>query len=45
MKSSRLLALLLVLQRRERATAAQLAQELEVSVRTLYRAWNWPRLP
>lgn len=37
MKSSRLLALLLLLQRRGRATAAQLAEELEVSVRTLYR--------
>jgi predicted DNA-binding transcriptional regulator YafY len=37
MRSSRLLALLFVLQRRERATAAQLAEELEVSVRTLYR--------
>lgn len=37
MKSSRLLALLFVLQRRERATAAELAEELEVSVRTLYR--------
>ncbi|MDC0673422.1 helix-turn-helix transcriptional regulator [Nannocystis radixulma] len=37
MRSSRLLALLLVLQRRQRATAAELAEELEVSVRTLYR--------
>jgi predicted DNA-binding transcriptional regulator YafY len=37
MRSSRLLALLLVLQRRGRATAAELAEELEVSVRTLYR--------
>lgn len=37
MKSSRLLALLLLLQRRGRATASQLAEELEVSVRTLYR--------
>ena len=37
MRSSRLLALLLVLQRRQRATAAELAAELEVSVRTLYR--------
>jgi predicted DNA-binding transcriptional regulator YafY len=36
-RSSRLLALLLVLQRRGRATAAELADELEVSVRTLYR--------
>lgn len=37
MRSSRLLALLFVLQRRGRATAQQLATELEVSVRTLYR--------
>ncbi|MDY7225696.1 helix-turn-helix transcriptional regulator [Hyalangium rubrum] len=37
MRSSRLLALLLILQRRGHATAAQLATELEVSVRTLYR--------
>jgi predicted DNA-binding transcriptional regulator YafY len=37
MKSSRLLALLLVLQRRGTAKAAELAEELEVSVRTLYR--------
>ncbi|HEU4412097.1 MAG TPA: WYL domain-containing protein [Polyangiaceae bacterium] len=37
MRSSRLLALLLVLQRRGRATAAELAAEFEVSVRTLYR--------
>ncbi|HEU4536950.1 MAG TPA: WYL domain-containing protein, partial [Polyangiaceae bacterium] len=36
-RSSRLLALLLVLQRRRGATAAALADELEVSVRTLYR--------
>src|SRR5687768_15045227 len=37
MRSSRLLALLFILQRRGQATAAQLASELEVSVRTLYR--------
>ncbi len=37
MRASRLIALLLTLQRRGRATAAQLAGELEVSVRTLYR--------
>jgi len=37
MRSSRLLALLLALQQRHHATAAQLAGELEVSVRTLYR--------
>lgn len=37
MRSSRLLALMLLLQRRQRATAAELAAELEVSVRTLYR--------
>lgn len=37
MQSSRLLALLLVLQRRRGATAAALADEFEVSVRTLYR--------
>lgn len=37
MRSSRLLALLLLLQRRQRATASELAAALEVSVRTLYR--------
>ncbi|MCZ4117944.1 helix-turn-helix transcriptional regulator [Streptomyces sp. H39-S7] len=37
MKSSRLLSVLLLLQTRGRMTAAQLAQELEVSVRTVYR--------
>lgn len=37
MRSSRLLTLMLLLQRRPRATAAELAAELEVSVRTLYR--------
>lgn len=37
MRSSRLLALLLLLQRRQRATATELAAELAVSVRTLYR--------
>jgi predicted DNA-binding transcriptional regulator YafY len=37
MRSSRLLALLLHLQRRGPSTAAELATELEVSVRTLYR--------
>ena len=37
MRSSRLLALLLLLQRRQRATAAELAAELGVSVRPLYR--------
>lgn len=37
MRSSRLLALLLLLQRRQRATASELAAELAVSVRTLYR--------
>lgn len=36
-RSSRLLALLLVLQQRRHATAAELADELSVSVRTLYR--------
>ncbi|MCX2180408.1 WYL domain-containing protein [Streptomyces sp. SKN60] len=37
MKSSRLLTILLLLQTRGRMTAAQLAEELEVSVRTVYR--------
>ncbi|MFD9224297.1 helix-turn-helix transcriptional regulator [Streptomyces sp. NPDC060064] len=37
MKSSRLVSILLLLQTRGRLTAAQLAQELEVSVRTVYR--------
>ncbi|WP_339132451.1 YafY family protein [Streptomyces sp. f51] len=37
MKSSRLLSILLLLQTRGRLTAAQLADELEVSVRTVYR--------
>ncbi|MFJ7077041.1 helix-turn-helix transcriptional regulator [Streptomyces sp. NPDC098781] len=37
MKSSRLVSVLLLLQTRGRMTAAQLAQELEVSVRTIYR--------
>ncbi|MGW4159823.1 helix-turn-helix transcriptional regulator [Streptomyces sp. NPDC004788] len=37
MKSSRLLTILLLLQTRGRMTAAQLAAELEVSVRTVYR--------
>jgi predicted DNA-binding transcriptional regulator YafY len=36
-KSSRLLSILLLLQTRGRMTAAQLAKELEVSVRTVYR--------
>ncbi|MEU6197751.1 YafY family protein [Streptomyces sp. NPDC047061] len=37
MKSSRLVAILLLLQARGRMTAAQLAAELEVSARTVYR--------
>ncbi|MGW0773548.1 helix-turn-helix transcriptional regulator [Streptomyces sp. NPDC002835] len=37
MKSSRLLSILLLLQTRGRTTAAQLAAELDVSVRTVYR--------
>ncbi|AWS47331.1 transcriptional regulator [Streptosporangium sp. 'caverna'] len=37
MKSSRLLSILLLLQTRGRMTAAGLAEELEVSVRTVYR--------
>ncbi|RSS83540.1 YafY family protein [Streptomyces sp. WAC06614] len=37
MKSSRLLSILLLLQTRERTTAEDLARELEVSVRTVYR--------
>lgn len=37
MRASRLVRLLLLLQTRGRATAAQLAAELEVSVRTVYR--------
>jgi predicted DNA-binding transcriptional regulator YafY len=36
-KSSRLVSVLLLLQTRGRKTAAQLAEELEVSVRTVYR--------
>ena len=36
-KSSRLVSILLLLQTRGRMTAAQLAEELEVSVRTIYR--------
>ncbi|RTL65487.1 MAG: WYL domain-containing transcriptional regulator [Pseudonocardiaceae bacterium] len=37
MRASRLIALLFVLQRRRSATAAELAAELEVSERTIYR--------
>ncbi|MFK0255121.1 helix-turn-helix transcriptional regulator [Streptomyces sp. NPDC090445] len=37
MKSSRLVTILLLLQTRKRMTAAELARELEVSVRTVYR--------
>ncbi|HEY7661470.1 MAG TPA: YafY family protein, partial [Actinomycetota bacterium] len=37
MKSSRLLSIVLLLQTRGRMTAEQLAEELEVSVRTVYR--------
>lgn len=37
MRSSRLMAILLVLQRRRHVTAEELATELEVSVRTIYR--------
>lgn len=37
MRASRLVQLLLVLQRRGQVTAADLAEELEVSVRTIYR--------
>ncbi len=37
MRASRLLSLLLLLQNRGRLTAAQLAAELEVSERTVYR--------
>ncbi|MFJ2033036.1 helix-turn-helix transcriptional regulator [Streptosporangium sp. NPDC087985] len=37
MRASRLLSLLLLLQTRERMTATELAQELEVSIRTVYR--------
>ncbi|MFJ8535250.1 helix-turn-helix transcriptional regulator [Streptomyces sp. NPDC093591] len=37
MKSSRLVSILLLLQTRGRMTAAQLADELEVSIRTVYR--------
>src|SRR3954454_2688964 len=37
MRASRLLSLLLLLQTRGRMTARQLADELEVSVRTIYR--------
>ncbi|MCC9705674.1 YafY family transcriptional regulator [Streptomyces sp. MNU76] len=37
MKSSRIVSILLLLQTRGRMTAAELAEELEVSVRTVYR--------
>ncbi|WP_128092331.1 helix-turn-helix transcriptional regulator, partial [Streptomyces resistomycificus] len=37
MKAGRLVSILLLLQTRGRMTAAQLAEELEVSVRTVYR--------
>ncbi|MGO4424658.1 helix-turn-helix domain-containing protein, partial [Streptomyces sp. MCAF7] len=37
MRASRLLSLLLLLQNRGRMTADELAAELEVSVRTVYR--------
>lgn len=37
MKSDRLLSILLILQTRERIPAAELAAELEVSARTIYR--------
>ncbi|WP_122618428.1 HTH domain-containing protein, partial [Streptomyces sp. Tu 4128] len=37
MRASRLVTLLLLLQNRGRMTARQLADELEVSVRTVYR--------
>ena len=37
MRASRLLSLLLLLQNRGRMTALELADELEVSVRTIYR--------
>jgi predicted DNA-binding transcriptional regulator YafY len=37
MRASRLVSIILLLQARGRLTAAQLAQELEVSVRTVYR--------
>ena len=37
MRASRLIQLLLLLQTRRRATAASLADALEVSVRTIYR--------
>ena len=50
MRASRLVSILLLLQSRGRMTAAQLAAELEVSVRTVYRdvelalheAWHSP---
>src|SRR3954447_5226819 len=37
MRASRLLSLLLLLQTRGRMTATELAEELEVSIRTIYR--------
>ena len=37
MRADRLLSLLMILQSRGRVTAPQLAEELEVSVRTIYR--------
>ena len=40
MRADRLLCLLMLLQTRGRMTAKQLAKELEVSVRTIYRDVN-----
>jgi predicted DNA-binding transcriptional regulator YafY len=37
MRASRLLSIMLLLQARGRVTAARLAEEFEVSVRTIYR--------
>jgi predicted DNA-binding transcriptional regulator YafY len=37
MRADRLLSLLMILQARGRMTAQRLAEELEVSVRTIYR--------
>ncbi len=40
MRADRILAQLMIMQRRGHVTAAELADELEVSVRTIYRDWD-----
>ena len=43
MRASRLLSILLLLQTRGRMSAEALSEELEVSVRTVYRDWQYAR--